>query len=100
MRIFISERVRLKLERKHGGITLKDIVQCFANRSKAYMIDDREDHLTNPLTRWFIAENDRGQLLKICFIPLPDKLLIKTAYPPNEDEISLFGESKDDEENS
>lgn len=92
MKITISERVLSKLNTKHGGVTADEIRQCFANRSGNYKIDSREEHMTNPLTRWFIAETDYGRKLKICFVPYQDRLEIKTAYEPNPEEIALYGE--------
>ena len=92
MEIFISERVQQKLNDRHGGVTQDEIRECFANRSSVYMIDGREDHLTNPVTRWFIAETNCGRKLKICFMPFPDQIVIKTAYEPNATEIAMYGE--------
>ena len=92
MKIFVSERVQVKLNEKHGGITQDEIRECFANRTGEYLLDGREDHLTNPVTRWFIAETDRGRRLKICFIPYPEHIVIKTAFEPNATEIAMYGE--------
>lgn len=92
MNILVSKRVQEKLNTKHGGITPQEIRECFANRSGNYRIDSREEHLTNPLTRWFIAETNRGRKLKICFIPFPDHLAIKTAFEPNEKDIAAYGD--------
>jgi hypothetical protein len=97
MKIDISDRVLEKLNTKHGGVTLDELRQCFANRNGEYAIDDREDHLTNPLTRWFIAETNFGRKLKICFIPLPDRVELKTAYEPSAGEIALYGKYDNDQ---
>jgi hypothetical protein len=91
MAIVLSRRVREKLTDKHGGVTLDEIRQCFANLDRAPMIDHRAQHLTNPVTRWFIAETDRGRLLKVCYMPYPNgDYMIKTAYEPNPVEIETF----------
>lgn len=91
MKIYVSERVQEKLNTKHG-VTPDEIRQCFANRSGKTLIDKREDHLTDPLTRWFIAETNVGRKLKICFIPYTDQLVIKSAFEPNAKELAIFGE--------
>ncbi len=91
LKIVLSSRVREKLADKHGGVTVDEIRQCFANMEKDPMIDGRAENLTNPVTRWFIAETDRGRLLKICYMPYPNKeYFIKTAYEPNAVEVAIF----------
>lgn len=90
MKMTVSDRVLQKLEDKHGGITVAEIRQCFANKDGPDLIDGRANNLTNPVTRWFIAETDRGVLLKIAFMQFPDRIEIKTAYPPNETEIKIY----------
>ena len=91
MKLIIAQKVRQKFSDKHGGITDNEIRQCFANQSKPPMIDGRAEHLTNPVTRWFIAETDYGRLLKICYMPYPNgDFVIKTAFDPNAVEIAMF----------
>jgi hypothetical protein len=90
MNIFVAPGVQEKLTTKHDGITLRDIRECFANRTGKYLKDTRETHLTDPCTLWFIAETDYGKKLKICFIPYPDRLVIKTAYAPNKTELDIY----------
>ncbi len=92
MKIQLSKSVRSKLSDKHGGVTEDEIRQCFANRNGQILIDSRAEHLTNPVTRWFIAETDRGRLLKIAYMPFADgSITIKTAYEPNETEFNTYG---------
>lgn len=91
MALVISSAVRHKLSEKNPPITEEDIAQCFANRTGRLLIDDREQNLTNPLTRWFISETDYGLTLKICFIPYNDgRLVVKTAYVPNKEEVGIY----------
>ena len=92
MKIYVSDRVQEKLNTKHGGVSQNEIRECFANRTGRVLIDGREDHLTNPVTRWFIAETNRGRKLKICYIPYPDQRVIKSAFEPNAEELSIYGE--------
>lgn len=46
--------------------------------------------MTNPLTRWFIAETDFGRKLKIAFMPTDEGIVIKTAYGPNTEELRIY----------
>jgi len=79
--LYMSPGVREKLRKRQ--ITEAHVLQCFANRSGKYLIDDREEHKTTPPTKWFVASTDFGIILKVCFIFDPDSNLIeiKTAYP-------------------
>jgi len=92
MEIFISKRVQEKLDDKHGGVSMLEIRQCFANRDGAFLRDDRANHLTNPPTQWFIAETDRCRELKIAFIEREGAIHIKTAYAPNDAERRVYAE--------
>jgi hypothetical protein len=94
MEIFISHSVKAKLDDKHGGVNEQEIRQCFANLDGPILTDSRARHLTNPVTRWFIAETDYGRLLKIAYMPFPDMFAIKTAYEPNEDEQRIYREKR------
>jgi len=55
-----------------------------------YLIDDREDNRTDPETLWFIAETNKGRLLKVCFMFMDGNVHIKTTYEPNEVEIEVY----------
>jgi len=68
----------------------KDIVECFSNRCGKFLIDTREDHKTNPPTKWFVAETDFGKKLKVVFINVGKDIHIKTAYAANSDEIRIY----------
>lgn len=91
MGLFISPKVREKLRTKHN-VTEAMIVQCFANRSGRDLFDTRAAHITDPLTRWFIAETDYGVNLKVCYIFDPNTKIvdIKTAFPPNDVELAIY----------
>ncbi|MCB4360910.1 hypothetical protein [Quatrionicoccus australiensis] len=92
MKIIISSRVREKLDVKHDGVSIHEIRECFANRDGKILIESREEHLTNPLTRWFIAETNFGRELKICYMPIRDEFHIKTAYEPDADDRHAYRE--------
>lgn len=91
--LIISNPVKRKLMVKHGGITEQEILECFANRERCCLIDDREDHRTDPPTQWFIGETDRGIKIKVVFIENESDLIIKTAYTPNSLEIEIYEEN-------
>jgi hypothetical protein len=63
---------------------------CFENKYGGLLEDTREKHATTPLTRWFISETNQRRRLKICFIPYPTELHIKSAYEPNAEEIRIY----------
>lgn len=90
MGLVVSAKVREKLARKTPPVSEDEILQCFANRHGQPLTDTREQHLTDPLTRWFIAETDYGRKLKVVYIPIDGDIVIKTAYDPNDVEQCIF----------
>lgn len=90
MKLHINGPIRAKLAAKNPPVTEEDIAQCFANRAGNFLIDQRENNLTDPPTRWFVSETDYGLRLKICFVPHQLGLIIKTAYSPNSEEIRIY----------
>lgn len=92
MAIYISKGVREKLEVKHGGVSIDEIRECFANLDGKLLYDTRAEHLTNPITRWFIAETNYGRELKIAFMQMNGDIHIKTAYEPNAAERKAYTE--------
>ncbi len=90
MKLLISAAVREKLANKTPPVAETEIVQCFANRTGKDLIDTRADNLTNPLTRWFIAETDFGRKLKVAYMPTTNGIVIKSAYDPNEEEKRIY----------
>lgn len=93
MALKISSRIRRKLEQKHG-VSESEIRECFTSREGKFLEDTREENRTDPPTKWFIAETDRGRLLKIVFVPYQNgnniDVVIKTAYAPNETEQRIY----------
>ena len=88
----ISARVRQKLADKHNVVPA-EVEQCFLNfNGSQFLEDEREEHRTDPSTKWFISETDSGRLLKICFMFYEDrqKFAIKSAFEPNQAEIEMF----------
>lgn len=71
-----SLRIDNKLDAKHG-VSLDEIDQCFENKCGFFLVDDREDHKTDPATLWFVAETNKGRLLKVIFIYKDGKYYLK-----------------------
>jgi hypothetical protein len=90
MALVLSTAVRHKLAHKTPPVTEAEILQCFANREARYLLDLREEHRSDPPTRWFIAETDFGRLLKVVFIPKNGNIIIRTAYSPNDVELGIY----------
>lgn len=90
MGLHISQSVRAKLSSKNPPVSEEDIKQCFANRSGQVLFDQRAKHATDPATLWFVSQTDFGRTLKICYIPYPDKIAIRTAYDPDPEEIRIY----------
>lgn len=88
--LIISAKVREKLAGKHPPVTQDEIVQCFANRTGKLLFDQREQHQSDPPTRWFISETDYGRKLKIAFINTDPGIVIRTAYDPNSEETRIY----------
>lgn len=89
MALILSQKIREKLASKHG-VTQEEVAQCFANRSGKLLEDTREEHASDPPTRWFISETDYGKKLKIVFIQRDGNIYIRTAFPPNEEELRIY----------
>lgn len=90
MGMIISPRVREKLGKPDHDVTEVEIVQCFANREAGDCLDTREEHRTDPVTRWFVAETDRGRRLKIVYMLQPGDVEIKSAYPANDEVTRIY----------
>ena len=88
-KVIASSSVLIKLGEKHG-VTIREVEQCFENKCGVYLIDDREDHQTDPPTLWFIAPTNRDRLLKVVFIFIDGNVHIKTAFEPDGNEIAIY----------
>jgi hypothetical protein len=65
--LHISDAVEKKLRERHQ-VDQFEILECFGNQTRTALIEDREEHRTDPSTLWFIAETDSGRRLKVVFI--------------------------------
>lgn len=90
MALVISKKVREKLAGKQPPVTQDEIEQCFTNRTGKFLRDLREEHDSDPPTRWFISETNFGRQLKIAFIATEGSITIRTAYDPNQDETRIY----------
>jgi len=89
LNLTISPRVKEKLLKKHD-VTESDVVECFCDMHRKFLTDTREDHLTDPPTLWFIGETNTGKRLKVILIYKEGEIIIKSAFPPNEDEERIY----------
>lgn len=87
--LIISQELFEKLQTKHN-VTRREVEQCFENRVGNYVIDDREEHRTDPPTLWFVAPTNYNRLLKVIFVFLDGNVYIKSAYEPDETVVTLY----------
>ena len=85
----ISETVLRKLKTKHG-VELPEVRQCFLNKKGKLLLDTRTLTKTDPPTLWFIAKTNKKRFLKIVYILKDAKIILKTAYEPNEAELAIY----------
>lgn len=88
-RLVIHDAVREKLATKHK-VTTEEVSQCFSTRDAGFLVDDREDHKTDPPTLWFVSETFWGRKLKVVFFMTEQEVVIKTCYQANPDEIAIY----------
>lgn len=85
----ISTEILEKLRDKHQ-VSLREVEQCFENKCGLYLVDDREEHRTDPATLWFVASTNKGRLLKVVFIFLNGTVHIKTAFEPHQEVVDMY----------
>lgn len=91
LKLIVSAKVLAKLAAKDPPVAIKEIHECFTNRTHSYLLDKREEHKTDPPTRWFIAETHYGRKLKIAFMLKDGDVIIRSAFSPNEEELRIYG---------
>lgn len=89
MALIVSQKIKAKLATKHK-VTLDEVREAFADRPDYVVIDEREDHASDPPTYWFIASTDGGRLLKVVYIQRGHDVYLRTAYTANQDEVDHF----------
>lgn len=90
MGLSISQRVLKKLSAKVPPVSPGEINQCFLNRTGNFLEDTREDHKTDPPTKWFVSRTNQHRALKVVFMRVGSQVIIKTAYDPNSDEMRIY----------
>ncbi|PKM11340.1 MAG: ADP-ribosyl-(dinitrogen reductase) hydrolase [Gammaproteobacteria bacterium HGW-Gammaproteobacteria-5] len=86
---YVTKKITAKLADKHN-VVLKEIEECFANRCGADLTDNREQHASDPPTRWFIAATNHCRLLKVVYVLRDGDVHIRTAYEPNDTELAIY----------
>lgn len=84
----ISDKIKQKLADR--GISRLELEQCFLNIEGTYLEDIRAEHKTNPTTKWFVAETDKGRRLKVMFVPEKDGVDIKSAYDATDEIYRIY----------
>jgi uncharacterized DUF497 family protein len=87
--IIVSAAVLAKLRDKHN-VDLREVEQAFENKCGLFLVDDREDHQTDPPTLWFVAPTNRDRLLKVIFMFVDGNIHLKSAYEADADAIALY----------
>lgn len=89
--LIVTPDIRDKLLLKHQ-VKEGEVHECFFNRIGPYLLDTNEDHHTDPPTEWFLAETDRGRLLKVIFVFKDGNIYLKSAYDANQASIHIYTE--------
>ena len=89
VRLIISTKVKNKLLQKHE-VTEKEVRECFMNRERTALKDEREEHQSDPPTMWIIAKTDHLRELKLVFMVTDGGVILKTAYEPNQREMQIY----------
>ena len=87
--LVISPAVLEKITAKHS-VTPLEVEQCFENRSGPYVLDETEEHQTDPPTLWFIAPTTRNRVLKVIFVFRDGNVFLKSAYDPSKAAVELY----------
>lgn len=90
----ITDTTERKLREKHG-VSRNEVEQCFANRIGRLLEDQRAQHKTQPPTLWFLPRTNRGRILKVVYIQHDQAIHLKSAYPPNADELAIYAKYGD-----
>lgn len=89
--LIVSAAILGKLREKHS-VDLREVEQAFENKCGFVLIDDREDHRTDPPTLWFVAPTNRGRPLKVIFMMIDGNIHLKSAYTADPSAIALYDE--------
>lgn len=96
--LVIAPDIRDKLESKHH-VKEGEVHECFFNRDGPYLFEGEEDHQTDPPTEWFLAQTDRGRLLKVIFVFRDGNIYLKSAFDANAKAQQIYTELSNKQEN-
>ena len=95
--LVISPKIKDKIAREdHGSITEREVRECFMAWDHRFCFDQKEEHRTDPPTRWFVGESHIGRLLKIMYIDDGENVYLKSAYLANGDVKRIFDKYSQD----
>ena len=89
LNLIVSPSIREKLIVKHN-VKEGEVHECFFNRVGPYVEDDEEDHRTDPASYWFLAETNRGRILKVVFVKKDGNVYLKTAFEANNKSKTIY----------
>ena len=92
--LIIPQDTRDKLLQDDHNVKEDEVRECFLNHDGFYLEDDNENHVTEPVSEWFVGETDRGRLLKIIFVFRDGNLYLKSAYPANDKTQRIYKDLK------
>jgi len=90
MRLIVSKSIEAKLNDPTPGVSLREVQEAIANRAGKLLIDDRAEHKTNPPTYWFVAETNKGRMLKVMMVLDGNDAYLKSAYGATPTVIQIF----------
>jgi hypothetical protein len=88
--LIVSPKIEDKLAKKDPPVSVREVEQCFENRSGGVLTDTRERHKTNPPTLWFIAKTNCNRDLKIVYIADKGNIYLKSAFDPDAEEQRIY----------
>jgi hypothetical protein len=88
--LVVSAKIEEKLTKKNPPVSVREVEQCFENRSGGVLTDTRERHKTNPPTLWFIAKTNSNRDLKIVYINDKGNIYLKSAFDPDAEEQRIY----------
>ena len=89
LKIRISADVLQKLKEKHN-VDEREVTQCFINRDGRLLEERRAEHITSPLTEWFVAETNKRRRLKVVFVQVGNDIDLKSCYDADEESIAIY----------
>jgi hypothetical protein len=91
LNIEINDSIVKKLNDKHN-VTTSEVRECFDNVTNGFLIDSREEHITDPPSHFFIAKTNKGRRLKIIFMyfEFKKKFIIKSAFEADQKAIGFY----------